>query len=412
MDRNREPSERQGPGDPSRRGFLAGLVAGSALSALPGGLQAEEGAKPERRYRAAIIGHTGRGDYGHGLDLCFQKIPRVTVAAVADPVEEGRRAAVRRSGAARGYSDWREMLEKEKPELIAIGPRWVEGRLAMAGAAAAAGGHLFMEKPMAASLEEADAILAAAEKHGVKIAMAHHARVSPSVERLKSLLGEGLLGDLLEIRARGKEDRRAGGEDLMVLGTHCLYLMRFFAGEPLWCSARVTQEGREVTAADRRAASEPLGPVAGDCVHASYAFPGGVEGHFASQKSRAGGGGRFTIALYGSKGEAMVHIGMDPEIFVLEDPLWSPGKSGAAWKPLPGPPVAPDPSGLSGQDLANHRIILDLLRAIETGGQPRASGHEGRATLEMIFAVYASHLRGGRVSFPLADRRHPLGTLG
>ena len=47
-----------------------------------------------------------------------------------------------------------------------------------------------------------------------------------------AMLREGRLGQLLEIRARGKEDTRAGGEDLIVLGTHCFDLMRYFAGDP------------------------------------------------------------------------------------------------------------------------------------------------------------------------------------
>ena len=37
--------------------------------------------------------------------------------------------------------------------------------------------------------------------------------------------------------------------------------------------------------------------------------------------------------------------------------------------------------------------------------------YEARATLEMIMSVYAAHLSGGRATFPLKDRKHPLGTL-
>jgi predicted dehydrogenase len=255
-------------------------------------------------------------------------------------------------------------------------------------------------------------MLAAADRAGIRIAIAHHVRIAPAVLHLKKQVDDGLLGDLLEMRTRGKEDNRAGGEDLMVLGTHCMYLMRLFGGDPLWCSARVTQDGREVTVADRRAATEPLGPVAGDSIHASFAFRGSLQGHFASQKARVAGGNRFSIALYGSKGVALVYIGADPEVFYLPDPLWSPGKSGARWQPLPGVPSNSDPeTGLASFAAQNRRIVLDLIRAIETGGQSIVSGYEGRAALEMILSVYASHLRGGRVELPLKDRSHPLGSL-
>jgi len=389
----------------TRREFLGNGPAALAALPLAGRLPRETG----RAYTACVIGNTRRGGYGHGLDLAFQKIPGITVAAVADPDEKGRLSARERTGAARAYADWREMLREEKPNLVSIGPRWVEQRLEMVSAAAETGAHVVMEKPMAASLEEADAILAAAERRRIQIALAHHSRSAPTVLHLKKLLGAGLIGDLLEVRARGKEDRRAGGEDLMVLGWHCLYLMRFFAGEPLWCSARVTEKGRDVTAEDRRAATEPLGPVAGDSIHATYAFPGGVHGHFASQKTQPGG--RFQIELYGSKGAAVVHIGMDPQVFVLSDPLWSPGKTGIQWQPLPGAPSNADPSGLKDQAAGNKRIVEGLLKAIETGTPSPESGQEGRGVLEMIMAVYAAHLGGGRVAFPLKDRRHPLGEL-
>src|SRR6185295_18016683 len=122
----------------------------------------------------------------------------------------------------------------------------------------------------------------------------------------------GLIGQLMEVRTRGKEDHRAGGEDMMVLGTHCMYLMRMFAGDPLWCTARVTQDGRDITVADRRAATEPLGPVAGDTIH------------------------------------------------VLPEPLWS-GKS-SAWKPLPDAPSNDHPSGLKDTAASNRYIVDDLLR--------------------------------------------------
>jgi predicted dehydrogenase len=178
--------------------------------------------------------------------------------------------------------------------------------------------------------------------------------------------------------------------------------MRYFAGEARWCSARVTQGGKEVTPDDRRAATVPVGPVAGDAIHASYAFAAGVQGHFASQKNRGGGrGSDFQVVLYGSKGVVQIHIA-GAQVYHLADPLWSPGRSGAAWRPLAAP---------KGERAGNEALVADLLRAIETGGQTVASLQEGRAVLEMIMGVYASHLQGARAPFPLRERRHPLGSL-
>jgi predicted dehydrogenase len=392
----------------TRREFLH---SSAALASLP--LLASAGAQdaPKKSYRACVIGDTKRGGYGHGLDVCFQKLPNVTVVAVADPDEKGRAAALKRLGIDKGYADWKEMLRKEKPELVSNGPRWVEHRLETIQVAAEVGAHIYLEKPMALSLEEADQMLAVAEKAKIKTAFAHQVRPQPSVVHAKKCLDDGLIGDLLEMRSRGKEDARSGGEDLMVLGTHCMYMMRYFAGDALWCAARVLEKGKEITVENRRAATEPLGPVAGDTIHATFAFANGVQGYFDSMKHAKGAGGRFGVTLYGTKGVLSLGPGDLATVSYLPEPIWHAGKSGATWQPLPNGPTNDDPSGLHGPEAANKRIVEDLIKAAETGGQSIASGFECRAALEMIHSVYASHLAGGRVTFPLKDRKHPLGTL-
>jgi predicted dehydrogenase len=390
----------------TRREFAA---AGAALASIP--LVHTFGQEARRTYRACVYGHTGRGGYGHGLDVCFQKIPNIQVVGVADPEEKGRANAQRRTGAPKAYAGLEEMLRAEKPDLVSIGPRWVERRLELMTIAAEAGAHAYSEKPMAGSLEEADAILAVCEKKKIKTAYAHQVRPQPTVVHAKKCIEDGLIGDVLELRSRGKEDGRAGGEDMMVLGTHCMYTMRLVAGDARWCSARVMTQGRDITAADRRAATEPLGPIAGDTIHATFAFDKGVQGHFDSVKHREGAGGRFGVVVYGTKGIISFGPGDLATVSYLPAPQWHPGKTNAQWGPLPNAPSNADPSGLSGSEASNKRIIEDLLQAIETDRQSIVSGYECRAALEMILSVYAAHLSGARVSLPMKDRKHPLGTL-
>lgn len=389
------------PPTSNRRAFLKTTTLALAAAPLFGG---------GKQYKACVIGHTGRGNYGHGLDLAFQKIPNVSVVAVADADEKGRAAAAKRLGVSKTYADFAEMLATEKPQLVTIGPRWVEKRVEMVLAAAAVGASIYMEKPLATSLEDADTIVDAIEKAGTKLTLAHHMRVSPAVVHLKKLIDGGLIGDLMELRARGKEDARVGGEDLAVLGWHCMYLMRYFAGDAQWCSARVMSKGRDITRADARAGTEVLGAIAGDNISATYAFNNGVAGYFASQKTRAKNAD-FHLALYGSKGAAIIHIGAEPQCFYLPDATWSPGKSKAEWKPLPDAPSHADPTGLGGQPADNKRLVEDLIGALENKREPVASAREGRAVLEMIHAVYTSALSGGHATFPLKDRKNPIGSV-
>src|SRR5712671_4323044 len=90
-----------------RRSFLAAAL----TAALAGRVMAEESSKI---YTAAIIGHTGHGDYGHSVDQIFTNRDDVQLLAVADPVAEGRAKAMQRSKASRQYENYRQMLAKEK----------------------------------------------------------------------------------------------------------------------------------------------------------------------------------------------------------------------------------------------------------------------------------------------------------
>src|SRR5829696_9165436 len=185
-----------------------------------------------KTYRVAVIGRTGKGNYGHGLDVVWKGIDNVEVVAVADENDNGRASAAQRLGARNAYADYRQMLAKERPHIVSVADRWLDAHRDMVVACAEAGASMFLEKPLCRTLAEADEMVAACERHHVKLAVAHQTRYSPRIQRVKEMLQAGQLGDVLEIRARGKEDARGGGQDLMVLGTHLMDLTRYLAGDP------------------------------------------------------------------------------------------------------------------------------------------------------------------------------------
>jgi len=220
------------------------------------------------------------------------------------------------------------------------------------------------------------------------------------------------LGDILELRGWGKEDRRGGGEDLMVLGTHIMDLMRFFAGDAQWCFANVRDGRKPVTKNEVRDGAEGIGPLAGDEIHAMYHFGGTTMGYFSTQRVRHGASKRFGLQVFGTKGILTMTTGALPAIWFVEDPSWQPGRSKARWKYISSaginkPETLSDPNHRFG----NRLIALDLLRAIETNTQPKGSMYDGRAALEMILAVYESHRLNAPVEFPLKNRSHPLNML-
>jgi len=395
-----------------RREFLSSAATGLAALAASRPRAAKAS---DSKYKVAVIGRTGRGDYGHGLDVVWNDIEQAQVVAVADEDEQGRTAAAKRLKAPRAYADYRQMLEKERPHIVSVAPRWLDCHREMVLTCAEHGCHVFLEKPMCQNLEQADEMVAALEKRNLKLAIAHQTRYSPALAHAKKAMAEGLLGDILELHGRGKEDSRSGGEDLMVLGTHIMDLMRFFAGDPQWCFAQARANGRPVTKGDVRDGAEGIGPLAGhevDAMYRFYRFGGQTMGFFSTHRAKHGVSDRYGLEIRGSKGILTTTMGAFPQVWFAEDPSWQPGRSKAPWKKITSAGIdKPETLSDTGQSLGNRLIALDLIRAIETDTQPKGSAYDGRAALEMILAVYESHRLNAPAELPLKNRRHPLTLL-
>ena len=356
----------------------------------------------EKRYRAGAIGRTGKGNFGHGLHVCYKQVDRVDFVAVADEDPTGRRKAAEETGAKRTYSDYKEMLAVEDLDIVSVCPRWVDCHEEMVIACAEAGCHVYCEKPMAASLDSADRIVEAADRAGVKVAVAHQAVYLPQVQRIREMVEEGKIGRILSFHSSGKQDHRGGGEDLVVLGTHLFNLMRFFAGDVAWMFGHVTAEGKDIGACDVREAGEPIGPVAGDFVETTYSFKSGAKGHFVSRARGDSGGGHYGLEIAGEAGR--IAFNADASMVTLvDDDAHTPWDSAQEREAL----SLGDSPLFDGNRLA----VLDLIDAVENDRDPRSSATDARSALEMILGAYESQITGGRVTLPLENRRHPLERL-
>lgn len=389
----------------TRRRFLRKSAAAASVYACLPPLVAQDAANG---IKAALIGHTGAGNYGHDLDVALTGVPGVELVAIADPNAEGRSKAVRRSGARRQYSGYREMIAAEKPGAVIVAPRWSDQHHAMAMAALKAGAHLLTEKPFTTTLSEADELLNLAGLSDRKIAVAHQMRLAPSIVHLQQAIQHGLLGDLIEIRSWGKQDSRAGGEDMMVLGTHLFDMMRLFAGDAQWCTATMRQQGRNITRNDARFVAEKIGPVAGDEIDAQFGFDNGVVAAFTSRARLRETLGHWGMELLGSKGAVRIFMDVFPAVLMPKSRVWKPAGSAVDLVPVPGDPTVEFTAGQRGFGPANRRLVDDWLDAIKTNRQPACSGHNAMKAIEMVMAVYSAALNHARVTFPLHSRTHPL----
>ena len=382
----------------TRRNFArlvssAGVIAATDFPCLT--------AEPSAKFKAAVIGHTGRGDYGHGLEGIFANRPSIEVVALADPDPDGRSKTAAKIHAPRSYADYREMLEKERPNLVSIAMRQSDQHHAIALGALQAGAHVYCEKPFVTAPLESDELLAEAHKRGRKIAVAHTMRMMPEIVRLKQAIAEGLIGDLVELRAYGKQDSRAGGEDMMVLGSHLFDLMRLFLGDPLWCTARVLWQGHDITPGDRRIVQDNVGYVAGDRVFAQFGFANGMNATFTSDAKLRETVGHWGIEFYGSKEAARINCDISPNVFIRRSTAWKSEGKTDRWEPLDAPLVNSPPAHNPGP-------VGDWLDAIARDREPECSGRNGAWAVEMVMAVYRAALSRERVLFPLKERKHPL----
>lgn len=392
----------------SRRRFLGSVAAaGLAIGA--------RGADAAPRLRVAVIGHTGRGDYGHGLDTMWQHLPETELVAVADPDAKGLASAQRRLDLKRGFPDYRQMLAEAKPDIVAIGMRHVDQHRDVILAVAASGARgIYIEKPFCRTPAEADEIVAACEKGNVKLALAHRNRWNPALPVIERLVKEDAIGRLLEFRARGKEDARGGSLDLWVLGSHLLNLVCYFGGKPVGCSATILQDGRLVARADVKDGAEGVGPLAGNEVHARFDMERGVPAFFDSVAKAGVPAAGFGLQLVGTKGIIDLRIDQDPVAHHLAGNPFRPMKEPRAWVPISTAGIGrPEPVAEMGRQVMGHLVGgRDLLASIREDRQPLCGARDGRTTVEMISAVFESHRQHGQhVTFPLALRDNPLTRL-
>ena len=182
--------------------------------------------------RALRVGVAGLGTMGRNhVRVWDEAVAGVELAAVADPDAAAvDRATQGRS--LRGYSDAEEMFDAEQLDLVSVvAPTSLHLPLVLA--ALRAGSHVLVEKPIAASREEAEGMIAAAAEAGRILTVGHIERFNPAVRELRRRLAAGELGRVFEINATRLGPFPARIRDVGVvvdLAPHDLDVMRYLLG--------------------------------------------------------------------------------------------------------------------------------------------------------------------------------------
>lgn len=319
------------------------------------------------KYKVGVI---GCGGMGHRHTEAWQAKPETDVIAVADISEEAARRVAQANGVERIYTDYRELLRKEELDIVSI-PTWQGVRAEIAVASAEAGVKAIIgEKPMSTSLGEADEMIEACDRNGVKLAIGHSRRFLDVDNEVRRLVAVGAVGQPVFLHHYAKPD--AG---LLNAGTHWIDAWRYYLSDPetLWV---VGQTNRYTDRWERRSRAE-------DFCMALVCFEKGVRAVY--EGDLPGPAISFPMVT-GSKGKIVVK---DNKVLLHQDDV-------SGWKEIDPPPVKTD----------QYQELLDWME----GKIPdhRGSGKQARYTMEIMMAMYESLRIKNIVKIPLTTRESPL----
>ncbi|THF72825.1 Gfo/Idh/MocA family protein [Cohnella fermenti] len=194
------------------------------------------------KLKVGVVGTGGifRAVHGPG----WSSHPSVDIVAMCDFRREAAEACAREYGVTRVYSDYTDMLEREKLDIVAVCTPNVY-HSAVSIAALERGVHVFSEKPDAINPAEARRMAAAAARSGKLLMVMRNNRFMPASQFLKSYIESGQMGDIYTgragwIRRRGIPGRGgwfttrelSGGGPLIDLGVHMIDLAMWLMGDP------------------------------------------------------------------------------------------------------------------------------------------------------------------------------------
>lgn len=319
------------------------------------------------------------------------------IVALCDVVEEHMTDKVQKFNlpeSVKLYTDYKEMLANEKPELVAIATE--SGKhAAIALDCIKAGSSLIIEKPIALSLEDADAIIEAADKYHVQVCACHQNRFNKSIQKIREAKDAGRFGRMLYGTAHVRWNRgiqyyqqapwrgtwAQDGGALMNQCIHNIDLLRWMMDD----------EVEEIMAFTDRLNHDYI--EAEDLGIAILRFKNGAYGIIEGTTDIYPQNLEETLYLFGEKGT--IKAG-GKSVNVIEEWRFSdnvdePEEVKARFHENP-----PNVYGFG-----HNPLYADVIDAVSNGRKPYVDAVAGRRALETVLAIYKSAQTGEKVKFPL-----------
>jgi predicted dehydrogenase len=354
-------------------------------TATPATLEFAVNAKQDTKtYRVAIIGLGRMGStiddeikstaimVPYSIAAASAASERLELVAGADLLADKRDAFRERWDVSALYADYQEMIEQERPDVVAICTKG-ELHAEMAVNVANAGVPLmFVEKAIACSVDEADAILNACRENGTLVNTGVLRRFDTRYHHAREYIERGDIGDLLSVV-------HFAPASLMHGHIHSIDTLMYLAGDPSALRVRGSLRPSDLEIPDNRLDADPQATF-------HIEFEGGVEGWTIPA-------GRWEFEVFGTEGSLR---GMNNGIgWRLRKPR-AGGEKGALYD---AEYVPPEPYS------ATRWCLEDLVNAHEEGRETLGNVDVSHHATEICLAVAESHQRGGGwVELPLENR--------
>ncbi len=334
------------------------------------------------------FGIIGCGNIGPIHAAAIGEVDQARLVGVADVVEQSARDLAGEYGA-EAYADYRELIERDDVDAVCLCvPSGL--RADIAEACAAAGKHLFAEKPLEINTERIDRIVTAADRAGVRLCCVFQSRFAHGPTLVRRALDQGrfgrlVLGDAYVKWYRSPEYYESGawrgtrgidgGGCLMNQGIHMIDLLQWFMGPVSQVTARTSLVGHE-------------GLEVEDLACALLSFESGAMGVIEGSTA-IWPGHPARVEVHGTEGSAIIEEGeirtwkfreeREEDAAILAELDREPDLGSGAGDPM---------SGLKHE--GHRRQIEDFAGAIIEDRPPIVDGREGRKAVALIEAIYRS----------------------
>jgi predicted dehydrogenase len=325
----------------------------------------------------------------------LSRVPDAEVLAVASPTRAHVEAFATKHHIPHWHTDYRKLLETDEIDMIVLGvPNDLHCEITEA--AAAAGKHVVVEKPLAPSLAECDRMIDACERAGVKLMYAEELCFAPKYVRLKQLADEGALGEVFLVKQSEKHDgphsdwfwdvERSGGGVMLDMGCHGIEFARWILGKPavksVYCDLKTVMHTGRTKGDDTSLLIIDFEGGATAYIEESWAKLGGMDDR---AELHGTGGVAYADLLHGNAIETYSQQGYG---YAVEKAGSSTGWSFTIYE--------------ESWNYGFPQEFAHFVQCVRDDSEPMETGHDGRVVMEVLFAAYASAGQGKRIELPFA----------